>query len=217
MLNQLREDLEDPDLPLLVEAYFRREEPVFAGELFNTIGRNEPNSVEPDDLLAVGLLDEAFNAEAAYRILIEDRVPYVQSLRDIGPDVDIWESEANVDDGSPADQMWDRLEAINGVGPVRAGKLLARKRPRLIPIWDSVLEGVFPSEGQEFWTYMQMCMREDRFHEEVESTLRPPGAWPKVSTIRLLDASLWMKYSGGKAVDRVKARIARQRGEKGES
>jgi hypothetical protein len=211
---RLREELEDPDLPLLVETYFRRDEPVFAGELFNTLGTNEPYSVEADDLLAVGLLDEAFDAEAAYRILMEDRETYAQLLHDIGPDVDIWDPKANVDDGSPADQMWDRLEAINGVGPVRAGKLLARKRPHLIPIWDSVMARIFPGQGKEYWTRMRDCLAEDDFHEKVAQTLRPEWLSPLVPTLRLLDGALWMKHSTGEAATRSRARIAGERSDR---
>jgi Family of unknown function (DUF6308) len=38
---------------------------------------------------------------------------------------------------SPAGQLWELLRgARDGVGPTRTSKLLAAKRPRLLPIWD---------------------------------------------------------------------------------
>jgi hypothetical protein len=135
-------------------------------------------------------------------------------LHEIPAGIDIWEAEADVEDSSPANQMWDRLVAIDGVGPVRAGKLLARKRPRLIPIWDSVIESLLPRQGDGYWTYMRECLAEDDFHRTVDGTLRPDWLSPLVSTLRLLDAALWMKHSNGRAATRVRESIARDAGGK---
>ena len=44
-----------------------------------------------------------------------------------------------VKNGRDADQAWRLLKAQDDVGWVTAGKLLARKRPRLIPVWDNVV------------------------------------------------------------------------------
>jgi hypothetical protein len=48
-------------------------------------------------------------------------------------------ARVHVLDSSPADQAWHLLDARDGVGWVIAGKLLARKRPHLIPVWDHVV------------------------------------------------------------------------------
>ncbi|MEV5508792.1 DUF6308 family protein [Streptomyces orinoci] len=47
------------------------------------------------------------------------------------------DAEADVlAEGSPADQAWHLLCAQYGVDWVIAGKLLVRKRPRLLPVYD---------------------------------------------------------------------------------
>jgi Family of unknown function (DUF6308) len=83
------------------------------------------------------MLGIVFDAEAAVAIL-DDRAKELNGLLAKVPNrVSLWEVDrAVVDDGSDADQLWHRLITIGKVGPVAAGKLLARKRPHLIPIYD---------------------------------------------------------------------------------
>lgn len=61
-------------------------------------------------------------------------------LSAIPRDIDMADAEADVlAEGSPADQAWHLLCAQHGVDWVIAGKLLARKRPRLLPVYDKVV------------------------------------------------------------------------------
>jgi hypothetical protein len=61
-------------------------------------------------------------------------------LQAIPRDTDMADAEAAVvADGSPADQAWHLLRDQPDVGWVIAGKILARKRPRLLPVYDRVV------------------------------------------------------------------------------
>lgn len=206
---RLRTEIAKPGTRELLEAYFSRRDARFAGELFNTFGTNDPFSLGPDDLLVVGFLDEAFNAEAASKVLIEDRGAYERLLHGIPPDQDIWESSADVSDESLASEIWRRLKSINGVGPVRAGKLLARKRPRLIPIFDSVMDKVVQAPSGRYWLSMQEALRDDDLRTAVNG-VRPPWLSPAVPTLRVLDAALWMNNSQSGVVRHIREHTGAQ-------
>ena len=73
-----------------------------------------------------------------------EAIPADRDLWDV-PLSDIWED-------SEADKLWHDLVALEGVAGVIAGKLMARKRPRLIPVHDSVVKAALsPRKKQNFW------------------------------------------------------------------
>lgn len=93
------------------------------------------------------------------------------------------------------------LDDLPGVGEVTARKLLARKRPLLIPVVDSVIVEALGCEKNRAWETLREAISDD-IQTEAE-TLRPPGC--RVSTLRLIDTAVWMRCSGG-----VKARSAQR-------
>jgi Family of unknown function (DUF6308) len=54
----------------------------------------------------------------------------------------------------------NELEALPGVGSTIASKLLARKRPRLRPIYDSVVATVTNTRAQ-LWEPLRVALRAD--------------------------------------------------------
>ena len=70
-------------------------------------------------------------------------------LSDIPSDVPLWEAtDEQLAKRSSAWRLWDRLMDIPGVSTARASKLLARKRPHLMPILDSVIIDTLHLEGR---------------------------------------------------------------------
>ncbi|MEU3241147.1 DUF6308 family protein, partial [Streptomyces anthocyanicus] len=72
-------------------------------------------------------------------------------------------AEANADDlapGSPADAAWHLLQDQPGIGWVTAGKLLARKRPRLLPVYDQVVRCIL-RRPPSFWLDLQAALQAD--------------------------------------------------------
>ena len=52
------------------------------------------------------------------------------------------------------------LRELPGVGATKASKLVARKRPRLRPIWDSVVTIVTGAVEQQ-WELVRLTLRDD--------------------------------------------------------
>ena len=118
-------------------------------------------------------------------------------LSRIDPDVDLGtgRSRSLVEDGGQADQAWRLLKAQDDVGWVTAGKLLARKRPRLIPVWDNVVRCAFGRPANA-WIWLDDLLRArgvilrsqlQKLHEEAELPER-------VSLLRTLDVVVWMRH-----------------------
>jgi hypothetical protein len=203
--------LADP-APELVRVFYQRDaarqysgKSDFVGELFTTIGSTHPDTFEADDLLAVHLMGMNFTATATTALLTPGPERDVTSnlLATIPTTVEIWEDEADLSDSSSANELWQRLVhekgTYSGVNWVTAGKLLARKRPRLIPIVDSVVTALIPSRDERYWALFQNYLRTPGAVDRVES-LRPEGMSRSATpTLRLLDTAIWMRGSKGPA------------------
>lgn len=65
-----------------------------------------------------------------------------------------------VAEGSPAWRLWKSLYDIDGIGPVSASNLCARKRPRLLPIYDNyVVEFLGPLRTS--WEALRQSLSQD--------------------------------------------------------
>ena len=112
-----------------------------------------------------------------------------------------------MDDGTfqKAGRLWDHVIAIDGVGPTRASKLLARKRPELVPIVDSVILDALRLRG-EAWRPLAQALQDPRLRREIDR-LRPPRVNKSISTLRLLDVVVWMSCSRSSAVVKVQMEL----------
>lgn len=175
----------------------------FVGELFTTLGESDPDCFEASDLVAVHLMGMSFTPTTVRALLDpgEEREAASHLLSEI-PNVDIWDNEA---DFTAANELWrllvEREGAYPGVGWVKAGKLLARKRPGLIPVVDEVITRLVPGPPDGYWSLFQLFLRDPASLQKVED-LRPDGLdRESTPTLRLLDTVLWMRGSGGPAKD----------------
>ena len=78
-------------------------------------------------------------------------------------------------DSSPFKDLYEKMQKINGVGPVTATKLLASNAPHLFPVRDRDVAGLFESsKKQEPFTYLEWCtkMREIMKDENVNDLLK---------------------------------------------
>jgi len=174
----------------LLVAFFDARGP-FAGSTFDDLPDNPRNDFSASDLLAASLLDVRFEPRAVRALLEGKPGAFSEHLAVIRDDVDLW--DATDDDLRLANALWDEVRKLPGVGSTKTSKLLARKRPRLIPIVDSVIRTALPL-GKDSWVSLRSALQDEQVRESIEG-IRPPGLASTVSTLRLLDAATWMRYS----------------------
>lgn len=193
----------DADAYKLVQAYY---EPVprpyagtrdvmFAGRHFDELPDNDPQAFSVGDLAAASLLDVRFGPHAVRELL--ERGECNELLSTIPQDLALWEATAeDLDPESPAWRLWRQLVSIRGVSRTRASKLLARKRPHLMPILDQVIVDRLSLEGLDAWQALRAALVpeiRDRIDELAPAATDHGARLP--TTLRLLDVATWMTYS----------------------
>ncbi|MBP5911736.1 MULTISPECIES: DUF6308 family protein [Streptomyces] len=168
----------------------------FTGRRFEHLagGGDRPeaaNAVTADDLIAVQTLSVTIPAEAALDLL-EGRLGAQLSdlLYEIPNRVDMAEADAaDLAPGSPTDAAWRLLTDQPGIGWVTAGKLLARKRPRFLPVYDQVVRCVL-GRPASFWLDLHAALRADdrALHHELVA-LRRSARIPAAGAARLRTAA----------------------------
>ncbi|KRE77784.1 MULTISPECIES: DUF6308 family protein [Micrococcaceae] len=159
--------------------------------------------ITDSDAVAVSMLSVKVPAQAIIGLQEELLAGKIRDLlADIPTDVKmsdltVAEAEATLGEGSPPWLLWQELRRTPktrwDVGATTASKIMARKRPHLIPIWDKVIGAVVgkdTSEGQ--WLNWHNLFMEDpdlagrlgRIHKL--STVQTP-----ISELRIIDAILW--------------------------
>ncbi|MGA5324132.1 DUF6308 family protein [Streptomyces seoulensis] len=153
--------------------------------------------VTAEDLVAVQMLSVRVPAEAALELLEgEPGRQLSELLRRIPADADMAEVDAaELDRDSAADQAWGRLLRVKGIGWVTAGKLLARKRPRLLPVYDNVVKCLLGSPSH-FWLPLHTALRADdnALHHTLLDLRKRAGVPDTVSALRVCDIVLWMAH-----------------------
>jgi hypothetical protein len=194
---RLRASLATPGVRRAVASYFS--EPSFAGMTFSDLGQNPSVEIIADDLLAVSLLDITWRPQVVRILLITHKQQLSRLLADIPQDLDLWDADDRV--LRQIDLMWDALTGIEGIGNASATKLLARKRPRLCPISDSLVIKAVDVPGRT-WDVLRCLLRAAQARDEVEA-LRPASA-ADASLLRILDVALWVSRSKSAAAQLVR-------------
>lgn len=193
--------LGEPKIRELVTAYFDPEGP-FAGHTFDGLGSNPPTEFTPDDLLAVSLLDVSYGPRAV-RDILEHPDRWSPLLAAVRPEAVLWEMDEEL--YGAADCVWRALVKLPGVGPTKAGKLLARKRPKLVPIVDDVIATFLPPGDRGFWWALQETLLDSTRREQLDALAE--GITPAPTTIRLLDVAVWMRCSNSTTARRARQEL----------
>lgn len=175
----------------------------FTGSRFEHLagGGDRPevaDRITSEDLVAVQTLSVTVPARVALDILegplgarlsgLLHAIPRDINMVDVGADV--------VADGSPADQAWHLLRGQPDVGWVIAGKLLARKRPRLLPVYDRVVRCAIGRPRPSFWLVLHAALRADdlALHRQLLELRQIAGVPETVSALRVCDVAVWMAH-----------------------
>lgn len=163
---------------------------------------NDPDRITADDLIAVSFLSVVVPPMAARELLDTRADEFGKLLEAVGPDRDLADQTEPIDEDQPASHLYAAVRGLHGVGRTIGSKLLARKRPRLIPIYDSVVARVC-SVGHYHWEPLRNALYEDDLQQRLVELHRSAGLGPEVSALRVLDVVAWMegKASGVPATE----------------
>ena len=185
-----------------LEGYYAEDDdglPSFTGSRFESVaGLNaDPNTIGPADVVAVSMLSVTVPAEAALRLMGRAAAEISRRLAEIPVDVDIIDADPAVLSGdSPAGQLWDLLRGgRDGLGPTTTSKLLAAKRPRLLPIWDSFVQEATGLDTVGYWEKFRYVLTDDDrgvWNWLGDLRAEVPALPATVSQLRMLDLLLWM-------------------------
>jgi hypothetical protein len=154
-------------------------------------GNNPVGEFTSDDLIAASLLDVRFGPAAVQELLIKGSANAV--LQEIPNDVNVTLWNTDLPRESPAWALWEILLHIDDVGPTRASKLMARKRPHLLPVLDSVIEVRLGLGARDQWRVLGQAL--DQRTRHAVDQLRDAAGGHAPSTLRILDVATWMRFS----------------------
>jgi hypothetical protein len=155
---------------------------------------DDVNRFTADDLVAVTFLSVEVPPKAAHALLKSRADEFSELLEAVGPDRDLADQQEKFTGDGPEWTLQTALRGLPGVGPTTASKLFARKRPRLRPIYDSVVAAVTNTVEQQ-WEPMRLALRENNLalHRRLLG-LRSEADLPKeVTALRVLDVIAWLE------------------------
>ncbi len=158
-------------------------------ELFSAMG--DPNRFTATDILAVEALSVKVPPNSAAKLLDTEAEEFNALLRGIPADQDLWETDpSDLGEDSPALTLYHRLKGLYGVGPVTATKLLASKRPRLMPVIDSLVSEVLQPPGGKFWLPLRNQLADKERRKKIAEVVA--CAPDNVTLLRRIDVAVWM-------------------------
>ncbi len=210
MSKQIRSRIDHATAVRDVREYFATKEngrPAYTGSHFETLGGSEnvdPNRITATDLIAVSMLSVDVPAQASLGILETHAEKISELLSGIPHDLKFEDLttesfEKYLGDGSPADELWALLRQHGDkwdVGQTTASKIIARKRPHLVPVFDSVIEAVVGLKGSKdqwrlwFSAFNDGSARGETLADELRA-IRSEADQPHLSLLRVLDIALW--------------------------
>ena len=133
-------------------------------------------------------------AAAALRIILDPgQQRYLnEALAALPHDVELL--NANDEHIERGERLWKFIRAA-GVGPVTTSKLLARKRPRLLPVIDSLVKDVLnhPRRGDFYRTLRHhLAVDEQALHHHLEDVRDRAEIGSDISVIRCFDVIAWL-------------------------
>lgn len=193
----------------LIDEYFsvaKNGRPAYSGSRFESFGGGgdvtDPHRITPADLTAVSMLSVHVPAQAAIGITgpLADRITELLIRLPVDRDLyDLDQSEFDAilnETSSPGTQLWNLLRQEKdrwGVGRTTASKIMARKRPRLVPVYDSVIDGALNlgSTSDEHWRTVYAALKDNRLLRERLEWLRRESGQSHLALLRVLDIVLW--------------------------
>lgn len=194
--------LKESDETLRAELRRYRFEGRFTGGYFELIasGSTDPNRFDPVDIVSLWALSIDPTAKMIHQIVGELN-------NDIEPLLRAWPDEElaglsierlhQLDTGDMGlDKVWDILAGVPQIGPTTASKLIAKKRPHLVPIYDSVIKRALGISGSgDHWLVMHALLNLDGGTLQQRLVkLSETDEGRGLSPLRVFDILVWKHY-----------------------
>lgn len=187
-----RRYVDDPDAERVVVKYYSGS---YTGALFDSapeLQSDDRNRFTAHDFAAVATLSVELNGRSIKQLI--ERGDRLSELLAKVPDIDL--VDASDEDLEAIYRIQDALDDIQGVGHVRRSKLLAHKRPRLVPIRDQhVLVALTGTDHGYFTQPLRDVLRADEALVDRLDELALKAPVP-ISRLRALDVVVWMMTHG---------------------
>jgi len=182
----------------------------YTGAHFERLVSSDPYVIDADDLVAVTMLGVSVPASASIRILGAERTGISRLLRMIPPHMTISDPDSKqlLSKSGPVWDLWDVLKPLHGLGRTITSKLLAAKRPALVPIFDTHVSSALRLDKVNDWKLWGNFMRSPASREAIANLRGNISAETVVglSDLRLLDIAIWMRTHGATAVSKLEGR-----------
>jgi hypothetical protein len=152
----------------------------------------DTNRFTADDLVAVTFLSVNIPPTAARDFFTDRADQLTELLVALGPDRDLVDEVDPLTDDWAGWQLMRALRAPHKMGSTKASKLLARKRPRLRPIYDSVIAKATGSKDN-LWEPLRLALRanDDALHHRLLRLRTAAGLPEQISALRVFDVIAW--------------------------
>ncbi|BCN66641.1 hypothetical protein GS491_25160 [Rhodococcus hoagii] len=179
--------------PLVKTGYLRSGARWDTWDSTGTRGR-DTDTFTADDLVAVTMLSVDVSPDGA-QILLRERVDeFGELLVAVGPDRDLADEADELTPESPVCRLEAALWTVPSIGRTVASKLIARKRPRLFPIYDRVIGEVLDTK-QAHLEPVRTALRADdgALQRRLVSLREQAGLDEAVPALRILTVLAWMQ------------------------
>lgn len=179
--------------PLVKTGYLRSGARWDTWDSTGTRGR-DADTFTADDLVAVTMLSVDVSPDGA-QILLRERVDeFGELLVAVGPDRDLADEADELTPESPVCRLEAALWTVPSIGRTVASKLIARKRPRLFPIYDRVIGEVLDTK-QAHLESVRTALRADdgALQRRLVSLREQAGLDEAVPALRILTVLAWMQ------------------------
>lgn len=156
----------------------------------------DANVFTADDLVAIGFLSVDAGPRAARDLLRDRRAHFQTRLEAVGPDRDLGDVTEPINKEWPAWQLETELCELYGIALTKASKLIARKRPRLYPIWDNVVVDVMETRGSHLVPIRDELRNNSALRGRLREARERADLPDQISEIRVLDVIAWMEGKG---------------------
>ena len=175
------------------------------GPAFDSYGDNDPYRITSDDLIAITMLSIAIRESSSsslrptsirmlksYQSAIADKLSDLPADRDLhsltSAEFDRW-----LGPGSSGDSLYWLLRNDVSIPRVAVYKLLARKRPLLMPIRDTVVEKALKQTASAWWRPWRDALASDPTLVRDLADIRESAHRPHLSLLRVADIVIWMR------------------------